>query len=809
MADPVKIPVKIQYDGTGFQQLTRDAQKAERAAMAATRQQVTARRNLMRLTAGLDKELAGQSGFNKLAGGFGVSPGALTGAAVGAGAAAAAKVTIDTARESIDLAREQAKVDAQLAAVLQSTGHAAGMTSFELKAMATQLQSVTNFGDETVQRGQNLLLTFTNIGRDVFPDATRAMLDMSEAMDQDVKQSAIQLGKALNDPVQGVGALRRVGVQFTDSQEELIKTMAESGNILGAQKMILAELQKEFGGSAEAARAADGGFQALSNAVGDLKEAIGRGLMPVTSEFNESAIKVVETLTGLVDGYNKTSKAVNDLHKEQMSAAPAWAQTMESTSKTALWLTPQVAIFDKLIQVGSQYLFNNKAIAEQIDETAAKQEEAAKAAEGLAAAQAAAAEAAKKEADNSKEAAKAAEELRKAYEKRQQIQRDAAREFIAIDEQALQDSNQAWDDWRKDISKLNSDTWKNLERIQADSAKRQAKIQTDLAKDLARVDKDLAKSLEQAKKDIDKRDRRANEDMARQDKRDRQRASIDALADERLFQFELRQMGAEGDAIGIQQALERRAIEEQIAAEKGQAEQQIEEEDRAIARQRQQEDDAERIRDLQDRAAERRAELEAAAAEETAAEELRRQEAIDAENESYSNRRLELGQFLDDKLASIDEGRAKAIEAIGRELAEAQELTTTELQNIAEAAGRIGEDAGARFAEGMNLGFRTNTRLASLLGIAGEQAVSSSSAFATPGAFGSSVPGFANGGIVPGPIGAPQLVIAHGGERITPPGQGVTINVNGVGADMLAQIIGQKVKEGVDEYDEYLSEQLN
>jgi hypothetical protein len=65
-----------------------------------------------------------------------------------------------------------------------------------------------------------------------------------------MRKGAIQLGKALNDPVAGVGALSRVGVQFTKQQKEQIKTLVDSGHTLEAQKIILGELSKEFGGAA-------------------------------------------------------------------------------------------------------------------------------------------------------------------------------------------------------------------------------------------------------------------------------------------------------------------------------------------------------------------------------------------------------------------------------------------------------------------------------------------------------------------------------------------------------------------------------
>ena len=168
---------------------------------------------------------------------------------------------------------EQERVTAQLEARLRSTGGAAGLAKKELLDMASGLQAVTTYGDESIITAQSLLLTFTKIGRDVFPSALETVLDMSTAMGQDLKSSAIQLGKALNDPIQGVSALTRVGVQFSDAQKDTIERLVETGKTAEAQKIILAELESQMGGSARAARDTLGGaLEGLKNAFGDLLE---------------------------------------------------------------------------------------------------------------------------------------------------------------------------------------------------------------------------------------------------------------------------------------------------------------------------------------------------------------------------------------------------------------------------------------------------------------------------------------------------------------------------------------------------------
>lgn len=203
---------------------------------------------------------------------------------------AVAAAAVGFAVSSVKAFQESEEVVAQTEAVLKSTAGTAGMTADAVGELATELQRVTRFSDETIQAGENMLLTFTNIGKDVFPEATKTMLDMSQALGQDVKGSAIQLGKALNDPIAGVTALRKVGVTFTDQQQDQIKTLVESGKAVEAQRVVLAELAKEFGGSAVAAGNTFGGqMDRLKNQVGQAQESIGefivKGITPVTMGF--------------------------------------------------------------------------------------------------------------------------------------------------------------------------------------------------------------------------------------------------------------------------------------------------------------------------------------------------------------------------------------------------------------------------------------------------------------------------------------------------------------------------------------------
>lgn len=202
----------------------------------------------------------------------------------------------------------QEKAVSQLEATLKSTGRYTPELSAKLQKFASELQNVTTYGDEAVIPAQALLLTFTQIGGSVFTRAQRAILDVATAMGTDLKTATLQVGKALNDPILGMTALSRSGIQFTDAQKDIVKQLVDTGKMAEAQGVILKELETQFGGSAEAARDTFGGsLEALQNAFGDLFEA--KGGLNDTKESIEELTDIFSD-PAIVDGVNKLTSAM-------------------------------------------------------------------------------------------------------------------------------------------------------------------------------------------------------------------------------------------------------------------------------------------------------------------------------------------------------------------------------------------------------------------------------------------------------------------------------------------------------------------
>ena len=208
--------------------------------------------------------------------------------------------------------KENEQASAQTAAAIKSTGGAANVTTGQIEKLADGIEKKSGMDAHAIQSGQNLLLTFTKIkneagdGNDIFDQTTKVMADMATAMGTDPKSAAMQLGKALNDPVKGVSALGRAGVQFTKEQKEQIKTLVESGDTMGAQKMILKELETQFGGSAEAAgQTFAGRMSILKHRFDEFSETLAAKLMPVLMAFMDwverSWPSISRALEGLFD----------------------------------------------------------------------------------------------------------------------------------------------------------------------------------------------------------------------------------------------------------------------------------------------------------------------------------------------------------------------------------------------------------------------------------------------------------------------------------------------------------------------------
>lgn len=199
---------------------------------------------------------------------------------------------------------DSAKAIAQVEAAVKSTGGAAGKSVADLEAMAEGLQRISLYDDDQILKEVTAnLLTFTNVTGAQFDKAQVAILNLSTRLGTDLTSASVQVGKALNDPIKGVTALGRAGVQFTAEQKELITTLTESGDVAGAQAIILGELETQFGGAAEAAANVDP-YTQLANEIGNLSEDFG----VIINDAIRPLVRYVREAVDAIKGWSDATK---------------------------------------------------------------------------------------------------------------------------------------------------------------------------------------------------------------------------------------------------------------------------------------------------------------------------------------------------------------------------------------------------------------------------------------------------------------------------------------------------------------------
>jgi hypothetical protein len=191
---------------------------------------------------------------------------------------------------------EMERMSTRLDAALKTTGFSAGVTRAEIEGLAEELKNSTAFDDDQIRNGIASLLRFREVQGDVFRDATRLAPDLAAAIDTDLVGAYTKLGRALQDPATGMKGLREAGVRLSESQLELVKRLQDTGDMAGAQRVVLDALKASVGGAAGAENAGlYGAVKSLGKAWDDLLKSIG------ASESFRSPVKGLldDTASGL------------------------------------------------------------------------------------------------------------------------------------------------------------------------------------------------------------------------------------------------------------------------------------------------------------------------------------------------------------------------------------------------------------------------------------------------------------------------------------------------------------------------------
>lgn len=213
------------------------------------------------------------------------------------------------ATQAIQAAEDVQVADARLQQIAESMnlfGTETTKVVDRLKEYATATMEATAVDDEQIKAVQAKLLTFKDLAGTAdevggaMDRATLAALDLAASGFGTAESNATQLGKALQDPIKGLTSLSRAGVTFNDTEKEKIKALTESGDLLGAQNIILAAIEAQVGGTAEATATSSAKMKV---AFGELSEEIGAVLLPIWQALAPIVMSVLNYMkenTGVV-----------------------------------------------------------------------------------------------------------------------------------------------------------------------------------------------------------------------------------------------------------------------------------------------------------------------------------------------------------------------------------------------------------------------------------------------------------------------------------------------------------------------------
>jgi len=247
---------------------------------------------------------------------------ALGGIALAIGAAFSVRAITNFAKESVLAAEAAQTAQNRLEAVAKATGVFGAETqkvTDRLGEFAKAQELRIGVDDKVIKGVQAQLLSFKQLSTTAdeaggtFDRVTKAAFDMASAGFGSAESNAIALGKAFEDPVKGLTALRRSGTVFTEEQQDLIKSLVATGDVAAAQEIILGELETQYGGVAEAT--ADASVK-MGLAMENIKETAGAALLPVFADLVEGMIPVTEMLgETLAQAFEELAPVLTDVVK--------------------------------------------------------------------------------------------------------------------------------------------------------------------------------------------------------------------------------------------------------------------------------------------------------------------------------------------------------------------------------------------------------------------------------------------------------------------------------------------------------------
>jgi len=218
---------------------------------------------------------------------------AISMAAVLAGLTSLSVLFAKSAQVGAEAEKQMFRINAQL----DIMGGNAQVTGDEINAMAHKIAAGTLLSAKEVRDASGALIEFGGVGRSQFEDVIKTAQGMSVVFGGNLRSNIRKLGRAIEEPVDGIQRLETAGVIFTESTKEQIKTLSEQGLKMEATNILLKETASLSAAAGAEAKGLTGSYDTLSGNLDHLYETL----------FNASGAS--KALSGSV---NDVSAAVSD-----------------------------------------------------------------------------------------------------------------------------------------------------------------------------------------------------------------------------------------------------------------------------------------------------------------------------------------------------------------------------------------------------------------------------------------------------------------------------------------------------------------
>jgi len=230
-------------------------------------------------------------------------------------------------QKNVQVYQYQAEQELKLETIMKQRMNATQADIQYVKNLASAEQQLGIYGDEMILQGAQELASFTST-KEAIAELVPAMNNLIaqqygySASGRDFQSVADMMGKVLSGQT---GALSRMGYIFSEEEKQLLKTGTEMQRASTLAKIItdnVGEMNHALAGTNA------GQIQNVSNRLADLRENIGKTLLPLQSAMKglEGAIKtdwfktinkmlelIVPIITRIINGITQAYNAINKL----------------------------------------------------------------------------------------------------------------------------------------------------------------------------------------------------------------------------------------------------------------------------------------------------------------------------------------------------------------------------------------------------------------------------------------------------------------------------------------------------------------